>query len=81
MKRFLTRILFFTCLFCLCFGASSLYADDPQPPPPPPGEHGASGNKGPMGSPVGGGVAIFMAFAAAYAGWEYYKSRKKEDTV
>jgi UDP-N-acetylmuramyl pentapeptide phosphotransferase/UDP-N-acetylglucosamine-1-phosphate transferase len=34
-----------------------------------------------MGSPVGGGVAIFMAFAAAYAGWEYYKSRKKEDTV
>lgn len=78
--RFLTRILFLTCFFCLSFGTVSLYADDP-PPPPPPGEHGATGNKGPTGAPIGGGVAIFMAFAAAYAGREYYKSRKKEEVV
>ena len=80
MKRFLSRILFFTFLFCLLFGAGSLYADDP-PPPPPPGEHGVTGNQGPLGAPIGGGVAIFLAFATMFAGYEYYKSRKKEETV
>lgn len=80
MKRFLSRIIFFVTLFCLSLGAGNLFADDP-PPPPPPGSHGETGNQGPMDSPIGGGAAIFLAFAAAYAGREYYKSRKREEEV
>ena len=78
MKRFLTKIVFFVCLPGLLLVAGDLYADDP---PPPPGGHGETGNQGPMDSPIGGGAAIFMSFAAAYAGREYYKSRKKEEVV
>jgi hypothetical protein len=63
----------------LCaFMAVSNYAFADPPPPPPPGTHGDTGNKGPMGGPIAGGVVVFLVFGASLAGWEIYKARKRK---
>jgi hypothetical protein len=48
-----------------------------QAPPPPPGEKGSGTNQSPMNGPIDGGLTIFLAFAAGYAGRIWIKSGKQ----
>lgn len=75
MQKVLYRILLIISFVSLLTFSNIAFGDDP---PPPPGGHGETGNKGPTGSPIGGGLAVFMAFAAGYAGREWYKGRKSK---
>lgn len=75
MRSLIYRILLSLGLFFIFSATSVVLADDP---PPPPGGHGEPGNQGPTGAPIDGGLAVFMAFAAAYAGREWYKRKRQE---
>jgi hypothetical protein len=63
-------------LFCfMLFFTISRYSMGQVPPPPPPppnggpnNGHGAGGNQGAPGAPVGGGLEILIALGALYAG-------------
>ncbi|MCX6278581.1 MAG: hypothetical protein NT004_10835 [Bacteroidetes bacterium] len=78
MNKLNIRIRFF--LSALCFFALSqvAIASDPLEPPPPPGGHGSNGNQNPLGAPIDGGLTIFLAFAAAYSGREWYKGKREK---
>ncbi|MEI6435870.1 MAG: hypothetical protein WCP32_13570 [Bacteroidota bacterium] len=77
MNKLNIRIRFF--LSALCFFALSQVAlADPPLPPPPPGGHGSAGNQNPLPAPIDGGLTIFLAFAAAYSGREWYKGKKEK---
>jgi hypothetical protein len=75
MNSFKIKVLY-TFLICFLLTISQFAVAEDPPPPPPPGSHGATGNQGPLDAPLNDGVYIFLAFAAAYAGREFYKSRK-----
>lgn len=71
--RFFTLVIM---LLCLAFSVS-VFADGPLEPPPPPGSHGSGENQSPLGSPIDGGLTIFLVFAAAYAGNEFLNRRNE----
>jgi hypothetical protein len=71
MKNKLNRFLGLF-LFCFVMFSGDILAQAP----PPPSDHGGQTNNGPMGAPVDGGVAVFLAFAATFAGREWIKRRK-----
>jgi hypothetical protein len=74
MNSFKIKVLY-TFFVCFFLTISQFAVADP---PLPPSGHGATGNQGagPLNGPLNDGVYIFLAFAAAYAGREWYKSRK-----
>ena len=76
MKNAMKSVLLGALLMGGVLLSDSIMAQAP-PPPPPQGEHGSGTNKGPLGAPIDGGLAVFIAFAAGYAGREWMK-RKKE---
>lgn len=79
MKTTLKPFIF--ALLLLCFMAV-VQISVAQSPPPPPGDKGSSTNQNPMGAPIDGGLTIFLAFAAAYSGREWAKSRgNKRETA
>ena len=77
MNKLRIKILFFLSIFCF-LALSHVALADPPDPPPPPGGHGSNGNQDPLGAPIDGGLSIFLAFAAAYSGREWYKGRKEK---
>lgn len=77
MKKRVTRLFSILVMIAGISFASSLHADYP-PPPVPPGEHGSAINQSPTGTPIHGGLAIFLAFAAVYAGRVYFQMRRDE---
>jgi len=69
MKKRLIHLLF--SLFIL-ISVNTVFAQDP--PPPPSGGHGQSGNQTPGGSaPIGNGLFILSALAAAYGSYKVYR--------
>lgn len=77
MKNAMKSVLLGALLMGGVLLSDGIMAQAPPPPPPPPGDHGSGTNKGPLGAPIDGGLAVFIAFAAGYAGREWMK-RKKE---
>ncbi len=52
------------------------WCDPPsEPPPPPGGGHGSSGNEGPAGAPIDGGLGILFLLGTAAGGIKLYKER------
>jgi hypothetical protein len=77
MKKYIKTLCLPIILIAFMAVSQISRADDPPPPPPPGGGHGSTGNQGPMGAPIAGGVVVFLAFAGGMAGYEIYKSRKR----
>jgi hypothetical protein len=77
MRRLIIKLFLCINLILLLSIPTIVLADDPTPPPPP-GGHGETGNQGPTGAPIDGGLAVFMAFAAGYAAREWYKRNRQE---
>ncbi|MDN5328260.1 MAG: hypothetical protein PWP35_47 [Bacteroidales bacterium] len=66
------RLLKFAGILLLVMVGSAVFAQDP--PPPPSGGHGQSGNQTPGGSaPIGNGLFILSALAAAYGSYKIYR--------
>ena len=72
MKSMKMKLLYFFLVLFFVFVVQYVVADPP-PPPPPGGGHGATGNQGPLNGPIPDGLIVFMSFAVAYAGYEFYK--------
>jgi hypothetical protein len=53
-------------------------ADGPGPPPPP-GAHGQSGNQGPAGAPIDGGLGILIAMGGAYGARKLCRAKKNQE--
>jgi hypothetical protein len=75
MKNILRNFIFVSVLTGGLLITNSLTAQAP-PPPDPPGSHGSGTNQSPMGAPIDGGLAIFLVFAAGYAGRERWRAGK-----
>lgn len=66
---------FILTIFISLVFATSAFSQDP-PPPPPGGGHGGGGALPPGGgAPVGEGVLLLIAFAAAWSGKKVYDAR------
>jgi hypothetical protein len=72
MKMFVAGALMMGCV--VWAGVAGAQAP---PPPDPPGSHGGNTNQSPMGAPLDGGLAVFLAFAVGYGSREWLK-RKQE---
>jgi hypothetical protein len=85
LKRYIP-ILFSLMLF-LMISIHSRGQVPPPPPPPPNGGpnsgHGAGGNQGAPGAPVGGGIEILIALGALYAGKKiiHFKSNNTDTNI
>jgi len=66
MKRKICIVVCFLIFGGLC------RADGPGPPPPP-GAHAQSGNQGPAGAPIDGGLGILLLFGAGYGARKYFR--------
>ncbi len=69
MKR---QLIHFLLSMFLLISVNSIFAQDP--PPPPGGGHGQTTNQTPGGSaPIGNGLFILSALAAAYGSYKVYR--------
>jgi hypothetical protein len=76
------RLIHFLLSMFLLISVNSIFAQDP--PPPPGGGHGQNTNQTPGGSaPIGNGLFILSALAAAYGSYKVYRwkfqSSKKDE--
>jgi hypothetical protein len=71
------KLVFINFLLAIAFTINAS-AQGPGDPPPPPGDHGYSSHQNSGGNaPLGGGVAILIISAAAYALRKLYSNKKK----
>ena len=73
MRRYYKQILVAVFLCCFIFITKVGHTQGPPPPPP---DLGTSTNKGPLGAPIGGGLAVYLVFSACLAGREWAKIKK-----
>ena len=78
MKKSLKATIFIMFIFMLMAFSQIGFS---QAPPPPPGEKGSNSNKAPLGSPIDGGLTIFLLFAAGYSTREWVKGRNKKNEL
>ncbi len=66
-----TRLLKLAGTLLLLMVVSSVFAQDP--PPPPGGGHGQNTNQPGGSAPIGNGIFVLAALAAAYGSFKIYK--------
>ncbi len=80
MKNIIKSLAILSFIVCTIFITQPLHADPPGPPPPP-GDHGSTGNQGPAGAPIDGGLGILLALGAGYGAKKLYHARKEKEEV
>ena len=81
MKRMVNKILLSLTLLTFLFIGLNVMADPPDPPPMP-GQHGETTDQGPgtpVGTPIDGGLTIFLVLGAVMGGKKVYSVLKNEE--